>query len=43
VLHDTHRVLVATREPVRGRRRLASAVARLHSVLDDLDHALQAA
>lgn len=43
VLHDADRVLVATREPVRGRRRLASAVARLHSVLDDLDHALQAA
>jgi predicted acylesterase/phospholipase RssA len=43
VLHDAQRVLVAPREPVRGPRRLGAAVARLHCVLDELDHALQAA
>jgi NTE family protein len=43
VLHDADRVLVAAPESVRQRRPLAAAIARLHSVLDDLDHTLQAA
>jgi len=39
VLHDKRRVLVPALRP----RRLASALTRLHTVLDDLDHALRPA
>jgi predicted acylesterase/phospholipase RssA len=42
VLQDPGRQLLAAPQPVR-RGRLGHAITRLHSVLDDLDHALQAA